>query len=155
MMRFTASLPATAALWLVLAVMTSTRAASLPTAPLAIETSDGKAHHFTVEVANTPEARERGLMYRKSLAADAGMLFDFREPTPIAMWMKNTLIPLDMLFIDDHGRIVRVVERAVPLSLTPIPSGQPVLAVLEVASGTAARLGIKPGDRIESPAFKP
>ena len=127
----------------------------LGTSPLVIRTADGSEHRFTVELASTSEERARGLMFRKALAPDAGMLFDFKELGPVAMWMKDTLIPLDMLFIARDGRIVRVAERTVPLSLTPIPSGEPVLAVLEVNSGTTARLGIKPGDRVVHPIFQP
>ncbi len=127
----------------------------LPTSPLVIRTADGSEHRFTVELASTPEERAQGLMFRKALAPDAGMLFDFKELGPVAMWMKDTLIPLDMLFISRDGRIVRVAERTVPLTLTPIPSGEPVLAVLEVNSGTTARLGIKPGDRAIHPIFQP
>lgn len=129
--------------------------ARLPTSPLAIRTADGSEHRFTVELASTPEERAQGLMFRKALAPDAGMLFDFKELGPVAMWMKNTLIPLDMLFIARDGRIVRIAERTVPLSLTPIPSGEPVLAVLEVNSGTAARLGVRPGDRVVHPILQP
>ena len=127
----------------------------LPTSPLVIRTADGGEHRFTVELASTPEERAQGLMFRKALAPDAGMLFDFKELGPVAMWMKNTVIPLDMLFIGRDGRIVRIAERTVPLSLTPIPSGEPVLAVLELNSGTAARLGVRPGDRVVHPILQP
>lgn len=130
-------------------------ATRLPTSPLVIRAADGMEHHFIVELASTPAERAQGLMYRKSLAPDAGMLFDFKELEPVAMWMKNTFIPLDMLFIARDGRITRITERAVPLSLTPIPSGEPVLAVLELNSGTSARLGLKPGDRVIHPIFQP
>lgn len=128
--------------------------APLATSPLAIRTSDGKEHRFTVELAETPEQREQGLMFRKTLAADAGMLFDFKESQDVSFWMKNTLIPLDMLFIASDGRIARIAQRAVPLSTAPISSGAPVLAVLEVNGGTAARLGIKPGDQVLHPIFE-
>ncbi len=138
-----------------LAAAAALGSAQLPTSPLLIRTADGSERRFTVELASTPEERARGLMFRKALAPDAGMLFDFKELGPVAMWMKDTLIPLDMLFIARDGRIVRIAERTVPLSLTPIPSGDPVLAVLEVNSGTTARLGIKPGDRAIHPIFQP
>ena len=128
-------------------------AAALPKSALVIKTADGKEQHFTVELASTEDERSEGLMFRTSLAPDAGMLFDFKESATVAMWMKNTYIPLDMLFIAGDGRIVRVAERTVPLSLTPISSGEPVLAVLELASGTADRLHIKPGDRVIHPIF--
>ena len=93
-------------------------------------------------------------MYRRSLAPDRGMLFDFARVQPISMWMQNTYIPLDMIFIRADGSIARIAENAEPLSTRTIPSGEPVLAVLEVIGGTAARLGVKPGDRVEHPLFK-
>jgi uncharacterized membrane protein (UPF0127 family) len=119
---------------------------------LAIESAAGTTR-ISVELAKTPEQREQGLMFRRRLAADAGMLFLYPEEQPINMWMKNTVIPLDMLFIASDGRIVGVAERAVPLSTVTIPSGQPARAVLEVNGGTAARLRIKPGDRVLYAAF--
>jgi uncharacterized membrane protein (UPF0127 family) len=94
-------------------------------------------------------------MYRRSLAPDRGMLFDFKRVEPISMWMQNTYVSLDMLFIRPDGTIARVATNAEPLSTRTIPSGEPVLAVLEVVAGTAARLGIKPGDKVEHPLFKP
>ena len=103
---------------------------------------------FSVEVAETAAQRQQGLQHRKNLAASAGMLFDYKRVQPVAMWMKNTLIPLDMLFIDSAGRIVNVARNTEPMSLAAIPSAAPVLAVLEVNAGTARRLGIQPGDRV-------
>jgi uncharacterized membrane protein (UPF0127 family) len=123
-----------------------------PTAALTIMSASG-AHKFTVEVATTPAQLEQGLMFRQSLAPDAGMLFDFKAPQPVMMWMKNTLIPLDMLFVDAQGRIVNIHERAVPGSLATIESAAPVRAVIELNGGTAARLGIRPGDRVVFPIF--
>jgi len=120
--------------------------------PLAIETADGKVD-FTVEVAVTPSQRAQGLMYRRKLAGDAGMLFDYGRTQPAAMWMKNTYIPLDMLFIAGDGRVVRIAERTVPQSLAVVGSGEPVRAVLELKGGSAARLGIKPGDRVRHEIF--
>jgi hypothetical protein len=114
---------------------------------LAIETASGR-HVFTVEIADTPAARAQGLMYRTSMAADAGMLFDFQSEQPVSMWMKNTYIPLDMLFIDAAGRVRNIAQRTVPESLKPIASDGRVLAVLELNSGAAARLGIAPGDQV-------
>ena len=108
---------------------------------------------ITVELATSPAQLEQGLMFRQSLPADAGMLFDFKAPQPAMMWMKNTLIPLDMLFVDGQGRIVSLHERAVPGSLETIGSGAPVRAVVELNGGTVARLGIKPGDRVLFPIF--
>ena len=120
---------------------------------LTIDTASGK-HRFTVELAKTPRQMAQGLMYRRSLPADAGMLFEFRTPQIASFWMKNTLIPLDMVFIAADGRVVGIHERAVPLSEEPIVSSDPVLAVLELNGGTAARLGIVPGDRVEHAFFK-
>lgn len=92
-------------------------------------------------------------MFRKSLAPDAGMLFDFHTPDFQTFWMKNTVIPLDMIFIRADGRILRIAENTVPLSETLVPSGGPVRAVLEVIGGTAKKLGIAPGDRVTHPIF--
>ena len=108
---------------------------------------------FQVELADTPEARNRGLMFRRSLPADHGMLFDFGQPRPVAMWMRNTFIPLDMLFIDQNGRIANIVPNTVPLSEEVIRSDGPVRAVLELRGGVTAVLGIEPGDRIVHPLF--
>ncbi|HKO09743.1 MAG TPA: DUF192 domain-containing protein [Alphaproteobacteria bacterium] len=138
---------------LLLAMPDLARAAELPKGPLVIKTADGVEHRFTVEVATTDAEREQGLMFRAAMAPDAGMLFDFKEAEPVAMWMKDTYLPLDMLFIARDGRIVHIAERTVPFSLTTISSGEPVLAVLELNSGTASRLKIKPGDRVIHPIF--
>ncbi len=118
-----------------------------------IETAAGGRHRFDVELAVTPGEQAQGLMFRRKLQPDAAMLFLYRREAPVAMWMKNTLIPLDMLFIAGDGRIVKVVERAVPHSLETIRSWDPVLAVLEINGGTAARLAIRPGDRVLYRAF--
>jgi uncharacterized membrane protein (UPF0127 family) len=126
--------------------------ARFPTAPLTIVSKTGP-HKFTVELATTPAQMEQGLMFRQSLAADAGMLFDYRTPSMAMMWMKNTLIPLDMLFVDAAGRIVNIHERAVPGSLATIGAAAPVRAVIELNGGTAARLGIRPDDRVIFPIF--
>jgi hypothetical protein len=110
-------------------------------------------HSFDVELAETPAEQERGLMFRQELAPNAGMLFDFKQPTMATMWMRNTLIPLDMLFVDASGRIVNIHERAVPQSDAIIAAAAPVRAVVELNGGTAARLGIKAGDRVLFPIF--
>src|SRR4051794_2874139 len=123
-----------------------------PTGELTIESASGK-HKFHVELATTPAQLEQGLMFRRSLAPDAGMLFDFQHPSPVSMWMKNTFIPLDMVFIDDRGRIINIAERAVPQSLDTIAAAAPARAVLELNGGTAARLGIRSGDRVVFPIF--
>ena len=114
---------------------------------LAIENEAGK-HRFAVEVARTADQLQQGLMFRPRMAPDAGMLFLYDPPQPVAMWMMNTLIPLDMLFIGADGRIVNIRERAVPGSTATIESAGPVRAVLELNGGTVARLKLKPGDRV-------
>jgi|SRR5882724_1076186 len=117
--------------------------------PLTIATSAGLSLAFRVEIARTDTEREQGLMYRDKLAPDAGMLFFYPTDRPVAFWMKNTLIPLDMIFIKRDGTVLSIAERTVPFSEASIPSGEPVAAVLEVNGGTASHLGIKPGDRVE------
>lgn len=111
-------------------------------------------HVFEVEMAVTPEQRSTGLMYRKELAPGRGMLFDFGPEGPVAMWMRNTYVSLDMIFIRADGRIARIAENTVPLSDATISSGAPVKAVLEVVAGTARRLGIAPGDRVAHRIFR-
>jgi uncharacterized membrane protein (UPF0127 family) len=115
--------------------------ASAATIPVTI-TSKGQAHVFNVEVARTDAEQDRGLMFRTSLPADGGMIFPFQKPRIGSFWMKNTLIPLDMLFIRADGSIDRIAENTIPESLEPVVSGGEVSAVLELAGGTAARLGI-------------
>ena len=110
-------------------------------------------HVFDIEMAATPEERSKGLMFRRELPQGQGMLFDFEGDGPIAMWMRNTHISLDMIFIRADGHIARIAENTVPMSETTIPSGAPVKAVLEVIAGTAKRLGIAPGDRIAHRIF--
>jgi len=126
--------------------------ASADSSLLVIETAGGP-QSFQVEVAATPEQRQRGLMYRTRLAADAGMLFLYDEDRQVRMWMKNTLVPLDMIFIRRDGTVESVVERTIPLSTTVVASQGDVAAVLEVAGGTVARLGIKPEDRVRHTYF--
>ncbi|GJE19179.1 DUF192 domain-containing protein [Methylobacterium marchantiae] len=120
--------------------------------PLEI-TGKGGRHSFSVEVMRDDESRSRGLMFRRSMAPEHGMLFDFQKVERVAMWMKNTYLPLDMLFIRPDGSIARVAANTEPLSTKVIPSGEPVLAVLELNAGTTARLGIKAGDRVEHAMF--
>lgn len=110
--------------------------------------SSGGPRHFTVEVATTEGQRERGLMFRQDLADDAGMLFLYPSDREITMWMQNTLLPLDMIFFAADGRIIRIAERTVPLSTMVIASEGPARGVVEVNGGTAARLGIRVGDRV-------
>ncbi|MEX1147865.1 MAG: DUF192 domain-containing protein [Sphingomonadales bacterium] len=111
-------------------------------------------HVFQVEMAVTPEQRRQGLMFREYLDADRGMLFNHDRDEVATMWMKNTLIPLDMLFIRHTGEIATIAENTEPHSLKVISSRVPVRAVLEVPGGTAARLGISPGDRVDHPLFR-
>jgi uncharacterized protein len=126
--------------------------ASFGKSDLTIVTAAGR-QHFTIEEAKTAQQMMQGLMYRPSLAADAGMLFEYDHPQPVSFWMKNTLIPLDMLFIGADGTVLDIHERAVPLSLEAISSDKPVLGVLELNGGTVSRLGIKRGDRVDHPLF--
>ena len=114
--------------------------------PLTIRSGDS-LHHFRVEVAASPEQQERGLMFRQSVAPDGGMIFPYNPPQQVAFWMKNTLVPLDIIFIDANHRIARITN-AQPLDLTPLPSGVPVTGVLELAGGRSAELGIKQGDTV-------
>ncbi|MBY5809768.1 DUF192 domain-containing protein [Rhizobium leguminosarum] len=118
--------------------------------PLLIQTAAGKVLHFTVEIAATPDQRARGLMFRKVMADDAGMIFDFDQPRRVTMWMENTILPLDMLFADDTGTIRHIKEKAVPYSRDIIDSMVAVKYVVELNAGTVAKLGIRPGDRIVS-----
>ena len=117
---------------------------------LSIESANGK-HDFNIEVARTPDQHRQGLMFRQKLAPDAGMLFIYESEQPVSMWMSNTLIPLDMLFLDEYGRIFDIHERAVPLSTDIIAAKGPARYVVELNGGTAARRGIKPGDQARSP----
>ncbi len=120
---------------------------------LTIETSE-ESHTFNIELALTPAQQSQGLMFRRKMAADAGMLFYHRREVEVRMWMRNTFLPLDMLFIDSDGRIVHIAERTVPKSLKTISAGRPVRAVLEVNAGTVRRLAIKTGDRLIHPLFE-
>jgi len=120
---------------------------------LEIVTRSG-VYTFTVELAVTDEERSKGLMFRRELPEGRGMLFDFKQDVNASMWMKNTYIPLDMIFIRADGRIQRIAENTEPQSERIIAAGAPVRAVLEVIGGTAKKLGIKPGDRVAHPLFR-
>ena len=113
---------------------------------LTIRSSNG-VHHFSVQVAATEDEQERGLMFVKSLPGDRGMIFPYEPPQQVAFWMKNTLIPLDIIYIRPNRTIARI-TRAKAFDLTPLPSGEPIIGVLEIRGGRAAELGIKEGDRI-------
>ena len=119
---------------------------------ITIDGASGK-HVFSIEIARNEDQRAQGLMFRRDLPADAGMLFLFDDEATRSFWMKNTLIPLDMLFVAADGHIVDIHERAVPLDETPIPSDAPALAVVELNGGTIARLGIKIGDIVHGPGL--
>lgn len=125
----------------------------LPKEKLVVVTKDGARHEFTVEMALSPEQQTVGLMFRTNVPADGGMLFDWGVPRDSTMWMRNTVSPLDMLFINDDGTIRRIAEDTVPQSLAMIESRGPVRATLELAAGTAKRLGIRVGDRVEQGIF--
>lgn len=125
----------------------------LPKQRLVIVTRDGKHHEFMVEMALTPDQQTVGLMFRPSVPPDGGMLFDWGAPRDSAMWMRNTITSLDMVFINADGAIRRIAERTVPLSLATVDSRGPVRATLELAAGTAQRLDIRVGDKVLHPIF--
>ena len=120
---------------------------AMGTGRIVLETETG-TYPFTVEVTETEAERSKGLMFRQDLAPDQGMLFLYDEPNRLTMWMKNTYISLDMIFIGTDWRVNRIAERTEPFSLDQIPSNGPALGVLEVAAGTAKRIGLKVGDTV-------
>ena len=132
----------------------SAAALSAPRSPASIEidTSSGP-HSFDIEVMRTRAELEKGLMFRRQMAPDAGMLFDFGAPQRVAMWMKNTYLPLDMLFIAKDGHVVSVKQNAEPMSESVISSGGEITGVLELNAGTAKRIGVKAGDQVHHPMF--
>jgi uncharacterized membrane protein (UPF0127 family) len=140
--------------FLLVAVGTGSLRAETATEPLVIVTAKGPVT-FAVEVMRTDEDRAKGLMFRRYMPEDRGMLFDFKEPQPVSMWMKNTYIPLDMVFIRKNGTIARIAEDTEPLSTRTIASGEEVLAVLELNGGAAQKAGIKAGDTVRHAMFKP
>ena len=138
--------------WLALAGPGAARAENLDR--LEIVTASG-AHVYSVEIANTEQSRETGLMNRRFMPAERGMLFEFPIEEPVAFWMKNTFIPLDMIFIRHDGAVVAVASNTEPLSERTIPSNAPVDGVLELNGGVAASIGLRPGDTVRHPFFKP
>lgn len=134
--------------WLVAALVFGAAAANAE--PLVIH-AGGSAYKFEVEVVTTPETRAQGLMFRKAMPTNAGMLFIYPGEQAVSFWMKNTLIPLDMLFVKADGSIAHIAHNAVPMDETPIDSGAAVKAVLEINGGTANALGIKEGDKVDYP----
>lgn len=125
---------------------------ALPVSTVVIDSDHGPVS-FKVEVAGNFASQERGLMYRTKMAPDAGMLFDFHQPQYQTFWMKNTILPLDLIFIRQDGTISSIAPNAVPFSETSIPSAEPVRAVLEVNGGRAAVLGIEPDQRVHHAIF--
>jgi uncharacterized protein len=117
---------------------------------LVLHTDSGE-HSFNVELVDTPETRQQGLMFRQELADDAGMLFDFKAERPVSFWMQNTYIPLDMIFIDAKGVVKTIHDNARPHDTTSIPSNVPVQFVLEIPGGRSEEIGLKPGDTMEHP----
>jgi len=133
-------------------VVATDRAPAAEQGTVEIVTRSG-VRSFSVELVATDEERAKGLMDRKEVPEGYGMLFDFKQVQLVTMWMKNTYVSLDMIFIKNDGRIARIAENTKVLSEDIIPSGQPVRAVLEVAAGTAKRYGIAPGDKVAHPIF--
>ena len=135
------------------ALMLSSAAVAAPaTERLTIETASGR-HGFDVEVMHKGPELQKGLMFRKSMAADHGMLFDFGKSQDVSMWMKNTYLPLDMVFIDRSGKVVNVAHDTVPMSEAIIPSQGAVLGVLEINAGVAKSIGLKAGDAVKASIF--
>jgi len=120
---------------------------------LIVVTRDGRTA-LEIELADTPAERAKGLMFRDRMPQNHGMLFDFGAPRPVAMWMKNTKIPLDMVFADPRGRVIAIRENTVPYSTDTIEVDDPVKAVLELNAGTAKRIGVAVGDRLVHPIFR-
>ncbi|MFY9657554.1 MAG: DUF192 domain-containing protein [Methylocystis sp.] len=133
-------------------VVAEEQSAPVQTERLEIVTATGP-HAFDVEVARNDKDRARGLMFRRSLQQDHGMLFLFEAERPIAMWMKNTYIPLDMVFVSRKGRVTSIARGAIPLSEAVIPSGGSVYAVIELAAGAADAIGLSVGDQVRHPEF--
>jgi uncharacterized membrane protein (UPF0127 family) len=128
---------------------------NLDRSELAIATAAGEIHKFEVWIVRNPAERARGLMFVEELEADGGMLFIYPQPQMVGMWMKNTLIPLDMLFVEADGNIVHIAENTVPHSLETVSAKMPVSAVLELRGGRVAELKIAPGDKLRHAYFSP
>lgn len=126
---------------------------TFPKSEIMIRHSDGRMAHFNVEVATTPEQQTYGLMFRRSLPRNSGMLFLYKPDQNVSMWMKNTYIPLDILFVRADGVIVKITTNARPLDLSPLTSDEPVRGVLELNAGQAKKESIKVGDRVLYSAF--
>ena len=120
----------------------------LPVIPLTVTSANGTAHRFRVEVARTSEEQAKGLMFRTRMGADEGMIFPMNPPRDASFWMRNTVLPLDIIFVGTDGRILNIAANAVPYSETPLPSFGLAKGVLELNGGRAAQLGIAPGDMV-------
>jgi uncharacterized membrane protein (UPF0127 family) len=129
-------------------------AAELPRDVVMVE-AGASQYRFEVEIADEPDERAQGLMYRQSLANNAGMLFVYSQPQPVEFWMKNTPLSLDIVFVRDDGTIARIADHTTPLSEDLIPSGEPVRGVLEVKAGTMHQLGVTVGDRVRNSKYFP
>ena len=137
---------------LVLAAGSATAAANAPLHRLEIDTASGP-HIFNVELMSTDAEREHGLMFRRSMPRDHGMLFDFHRQQPVVFWMKNTYLPLDMIFVASNGRVVSIKHDAKPMDETLIPSGAPTQGVIEVNAGVAKAIGVQVGDEVKASIF--
>jgi uncharacterized protein len=135
-------------------ISAATFAANLPRDVLLVETGSSQ-YRFEVEIADDAAERAEGLMYRQTLADNAGMLFLYPKPQPVDFWMKNTPLSLDIVFVRPDGTIARIAANTTPMSEDMIPSGEPVLAVLEVKAGIMRQLGIAVGDRLRNPKYFP
>lgn len=124
---------------------------ALPRERVVLETRNSGRHEFRAWRADTPETRVRGLMYVADLAPDEAMVFVYEAPQVLRMWMKNTYLPLDMLFVDERGCVVSIAERTTPLSLATIESGSPAVLVVELKGGVASANGAQVGDRLRRP----
>ena len=144
--------PVFAFAWVVFLVLPAAAQSAPLREELVVLTAAGE-HRFQVEIADEPRERARGLMFRRVMAADAGMLFDFEEEQPASFWMRNTYIPLDMLFIRGDGIIESIGERTTPLSEKSVRSRGPVRYVLEINGGLSDQLGIEAGDSVAGPAM--
>jgi len=116
---------------------------------------EGSEVRFEIEIADTPEERAQGLMFREDLGQFSGMLFIYDRPQPVSFWMKNTPLPLDMLFIDETGTVRRIAERTTPFSTRSVPGGDDILMVLEINGGLSEMLGLEVGTQIRHPALDP
>lgn len=140
--------------WSLMLASAAAFAADLPRDVVLVETSSSQ-YRFEVEVADDATERAEGLMFRESLADNAGMLFMYQETRPVDFWMKNTPLSLDIVFVREDGTIARIAESTTPMSQDLIPSGEPVRAVLEVKAGTMRELGVTAGDRIRNATYFP